>query len=335
MILWKDLSHDEKIAALQNVAGIKHIPPQAVEKDLWVTTILQVVFTLPCADKLVFKGGTSLSKVYGKIQRFSEDIDLAIDRSQFRMEGDLTKKQLKKLRKASSTFVRDTFCNDLANALCNYGLNNLHIEAEPDGEGDNTYPEPRKIHIEYQSLFTDTLDYVRPRVMLEIGARSLIEPTVSTEVKSIVSECLPDVDTAVTNPHITTAVIEKTFLEKAFLLHELFSTNAGYLANRKSRHLYDLERMMDEPFAVSAISNDELWNAISHHRQVFTSMKDVDYAPDIRGRITLVPPVRFVEEWKQDYDAMRKAMVFGDSLPFDKLIERIKILQERFRKLSE
>ena len=93
--------------------------------------------------------------------------------------------------------------------------------------------------------------------------------------------------------------------------------------------------MMDEPFAVSAISNDELWNAISHHRQVFTSMKDVDYAPDIRGRITLVPPAPFVEEWKQDYEAMRKAMVFGDSLPFDKLIERIKILQERFRKLSE
>ena len=104
---------------------------------------------------------------------------------------------------------------------------------------------------------------------------------------------------------------------------------------KESRHLYDLERMMDEPFAVSAISNDELWNAISHHRQVFTSMKDVDYAPDIRGRITLVPPAPFVEEWKQDYEAMRKAMVFGDSLPFDKLIERIKILQERFRKLSE
>ena len=81
-----------------------HISPQAVEKDLWVTIILQMVFALPFADKLVFKGGTSLSKVFGMIERFSEDIDLAIDRSYFGIEGDLTKKQLKRLRKLSSTF---------------------------------------------------------------------------------------------------------------------------------------------------------------------------------------------------------------------------------------
>jgi len=332
MIHWNELSRDEKIAALQNVAGTMSLPPQAVEKDLWVTTILQVVFTLPYADKLVFKGGTSLSKVFGKIKRFSEDIDLAIDRIQFGLEGDLTKKQLKKLRKASSTFVRDTFLLDLQAAFSAYGLNELHAEAEPDGEGDDTYPEPRKIFIEYQSLFAESLDYLRPRVMLEIGARSLIEPTVSTEVKSIVSECLADVETAVANPLVTTAVIEKTFLEKAFLLHELFSTNAGYLANRKSRHLYDLERMMDEPFALSAITNDELWNTISHHRQVFTSMRDVDYSPDIRKRIILVPPSAFMDEWRRDYEAMRGAMIFGESLPFDKLIERIGKLQERFRR---
>ena len=97
MMNWRGFSKDEQIAALQNVAGIKHIPPQAVEKDLWVTTILQIVFSLPFADSLIFKGGTSLSKVFGKIERFSEDIDLAIDRTYFGLEGDLTKKQLKKL----------------------------------------------------------------------------------------------------------------------------------------------------------------------------------------------------------------------------------------------
>lgn len=331
MIHWNELSIDERIAALQNVAGTMSLPPQAIEKDLWVTTILQVVFTLPYADKLVFKGGTSLSKVFGKIKRFSEDIDLAIDRVQFGLEGDLTKKQLKKLRKASSTFVRDTFLYDLQSAFSAYGLKELHAEAEPDGEGDATYPEPRKIFIEYKSLFAESLDYLRPRVMLEIGARSLIEPTISTEVNSIVSECLPDVEVAAVNPSVTTAVIEKTFLEKAFLLHELFSTNAGYLANRKSRHLYDLERMMDEPFALSAITNNELWNTISHHRQVFTSMRDVDYTPDIRQRIVLVPPHDFMDEWRRDYEAMRGAMIFGESLPFDKLVERIGMLQERFR----
>ena len=137
MINWTDLSKDEQIAALQNVAGIKHIPPQAVEKDMWVTTILQIVFSLPFADSLVFKGGTSLSKVFGKIERFSEDIDLAIDRTYFGLEGD------------------------------------------------STYPEPRQIFIEYPSLFRESLDYIKPRVMLEIGFRSLIEPTTVTHVQSV------------------------------------------------------------------------------------------------------------------------------------------------------
>ena len=77
------------------------LPVQAVEKDLWVTAVLQMVFSLPIADHLVFKGGTSLSKVWKVIRRFSEDIDLAIDPSIWGFEGDLTKKQIKRLRKAS------------------------------------------------------------------------------------------------------------------------------------------------------------------------------------------------------------------------------------------
>ena len=163
MINWRELTTNEQIAALQNVAGAKHIPPQAVEKDLWVTTILQIVFSLPFADSLVFKGGTSLSKVFGKIERFSEDIDLAIDRTYFGLEEDLTKKQLKKLRKQSSTFVRDTFLGELQEAFRQYGLTELSATAEPDGEGDATYPEPRKIFIEYPSLFRDSLSTTSSR----------------------------------------------------------------------------------------------------------------------------------------------------------------------------
>lgn len=330
MTEWKELTRDEQIAALQNVAGLKHIPPQAVEKDLWVSIILQIVFSLSFADKMVFKGGTSLSKVFGKIERFSEDIDLAIDRTYFGMEGDLTKKQLKKLRKQSSTFVRDIFMQELQETFKKHGLTELSVIAEPDGEGNATYPEPRKIFIEYPSLFHDSLDYIKPRVMLEIGARSLIEPTITTLVKSLVEQSFPDVRTAFVNPDIATAVIEKTFLEKAFLLHELFTTNAGEHANRKSRHLYDLEKMMDEPFAIPTIQNDELWETISHHRQIFTSMRDVDYTPDIRKRIVLVPPPAFIKEWEEDYRAMRESMIFGNSLTFEQLIERMHLLEQRF-----
>ena len=314
---------------LSNKLGLH---PQSIEKDLWVTGILQLVFSLPYADKLVFKGGSSLSKIWGLISRFSEDIDLAVDRSLFGFEGDLTKKQLKNLRKASSVFVRDTLANDLRNTIEKAGLSSYcTVAPQPDGEGDGTYPEPRKIHILFDTLFGDVLDsYVKPEVMLEVGSRSLFEPTAKAKVKSIISENSP-VDTTVIDCEITAAVPAKTFLEKAFLLHELFTTQGCAKANRKSRHLYDLERMMDCDFAPAAIADDRLWETIRHHREVFTSIRDVDYTPDIRDRITLLPPTEYLHEWRNDYETMQNTMLYGESLSFEELISRISQLQERFR----
>ena len=90
-----ELSFDDQRRVLQQASARCGLPPQAIEKYLWVSNILQIVFDLPFADKLIFKGGTSLSKVWHLIERFSEDIDLAVDRSLFGFEGDLTKKQIK------------------------------------------------------------------------------------------------------------------------------------------------------------------------------------------------------------------------------------------------
>lgn len=307
------------------------LPEQAVEKDLWVTVVLQLVFTLPYAEKLVFKGGTTLAKA-GLIDRFSEDIDLAIDRSQFGIEGDLTKKQLKALRKDSSLFVRDVFSVDIKSAIENAGLSGLCIvEAEPDGEGDKTYPEPRKIHVKYQSVLNQPLPYLSPEVMLEVGARSLIEPYRMVKVESFVTQNTP-IDTSVAEVAIPMAEPRKTFLEKAFLLHELFSTGEFRKAERKSRHMYDLEKMMKRPEILSAIKDDELWNSIHHHREVFTPLRDVDYTPDIRDRICLIPPENCIADWKSDYQSMCESMIYeNDSLSFESLMERMKELEAAFR----
>ena len=167
-------------------------------------------------------------------------------------------------------------------------------------------------------------------MLLEIGARSLFEPTQSTEVKSLVSSQFEQVNTSIVSPIITTSVPEKTFLEKAFLLHELFSTERGRQAERKSRHLYDLERMMDLPFAIDAIRDDELWNSIAHHREIFTSMSGVDYTPDIRRRIQLIPPDSILASWEKDYRDMQVSMIYGESLSFESLLERMKELEDRF-----
>ena len=102
------LPPNEQRNALSQAAIFQKLPKQAVEKDLWVTAIIQICFSLPCADSLVFKGGTSLSKAWGLISRFSEDIDLAIDRKVFEYEGDLTKRQIKKLRKASRLIIKNS-----------------------------------------------------------------------------------------------------------------------------------------------------------------------------------------------------------------------------------
>lgn len=265
------------------------------------------------------------------IQRFFEDIDLAIDPAIWGFEGVLTKKQIKHLRKASSVFVRDELCQSLKSAIRQLGLDKwLQVEADPDGEGDNTYPEPRVIHVRYYSLFDTELPYLHSEVKLEIGARSLLEPTSKAEVKSLIEQTLP-IETIISKVAISTAVAEKTFLEKVFLLHEIFSIESVKEADRKSRHLYDLSMMMNTDIAAKAIADNELWETIRLHRESFTHMNGVDYTPDIRKQICLVPPTSLINVWKQDYNDMRTAMICGDTPTFDVLIEQMRKLEKMFR----
>ena len=324
------LSKEQQQMVLTQAANKTGLPVQAVEKDLWVTMVLQMVFTLPVANHLVFKGGTSLSKVWKVIRRFSEDIDLAIDPSIWGFEGDLTKKQIKRLRKASSIFVRDELSHLLQEAVSETGMEKwLQVEADPDGEGDGTYPEPRVIHIRYKSIFDEDLPYLHSEVKLEVGARSLLEPTAKAAVTSVIEDVLP-ISTTIKQVMIPTALAEKTFLEKAFLLHELFSSQSSREANRKSRHLYDLAQMMNSDIAARAIADDDLWNTIHHHRELFTSMSGVDYTPDIRKRIRLLPPDDVIDDWRKDYKDMQSSMIYGEKSTFTELMEKMRELENLF-----
>ena len=315
---------------LTQAANKTGLPVQAVEKDLWVTVVLQMVFALPVANHLVFKGGTSLSKVWKVIRRFSEDIDLAIDPSIWGVEGDLTLILFKRLRKASSIFVRDELCLSLKGVVSETGMEKwLQVEADPDGEGDGTYPEPRMIHVRYKSLFNENLPYLHSEVKLEVGARSLLEPTAKAAVTSVIEDVLP-ISTTIKQVMIPTALAEKTFLEKAFLLHELFSAQSSREANRKSRHLYDLAQIMNTDIASRAIADDDLWNTIHHHRELFTSMSGVDYTPDIRKRIRLLPPDDVIDDWRSDYKDMQSSMIYGEKPTFTELMKKMRELENLF-----
>jgi predicted nucleotidyltransferase component of viral defense system len=330
------LTKEQRAAVFERVGASVGLPMQAIEKDFWVTVILQAVFSLPVAQHLIFKGGTSLSKAWRLISRFSEDIDLAVNPMALgAAEGDLTKKQIKKLRKASSLFVSEQLTPMLCAKINEMGMSAfLNIEAQPNGEGDNAYPEPRQIYIRYQSVFEKPLTYLRPDVVLEVSARSLIEPAMPTHVSCILADYIPIQSACDAVVH--TAIPAKTMVEKMFLLHELFSVPGhGTRAERKSRHLYDLYQMMQQDFAQEAITNDALWESIRHHREVFTSVQGVDYSGDVRQRICLLPREDIVAIWQSDYETMRSSMIHGSAPTWDELIEQITILQNKTRKKLE
>lgn len=330
-----ELSDSQRKSVYESVAIKVGLPAQVIEKDFWVTAILQTVFTLPVAKQLVFKGGTSLSKGWKLIERFSEDIDIAVDPIILGVpEGDLTKKQIKKLRKTSSLFVLEQLTPMICEEVQREGLHSfITVDAQPNGEGDNTYPEPRQIYLHYKSVFDKALTYLRPDVVLEVSARSLIEPTEPIQIKSILGEHLPVLP--LTDSVIHTAIPAKTFLEKVFLLHELFSVPGhGMIAEYKSRHLYDLYVMMNKDFAKKAVIDDILWESIRHHREIYTSVRDIDYTPDVRKRLRLIPREDILDTWRADYDAMKESMIYGNKPSFDELLEGISELQRVFREIQ-
>jgi hypothetical protein len=131
---------------------------------------------------------------------------------------------------------------------------------------------------------------------------------------------------------IDTVIPKRTFLEKAFLLHEEFIRNPEEMrSERMSRHLYDLERMMDTDHCSEALKDKGLYLSIIKHRATFTRLKDVDYYTHLPDHIDFIPPEAMLKEYASDYSRMQESMIFGDSLPFDVLIDRLTELRSRFR----
>lgn len=329
-----ELTTVQQRTILEQTAIKQGLPKQAIEKDLWVTALLQIIFNMPCADSFVFKGGTSLSKVWGLINRFSEDIDLGIDRSIFNYDGDISKNQLSKLRRKSSLYVRDELCPMLVDAVNQSPLKeHCQIEPEPDSKGENPYCDPRSIFVSYDSVFNDHLSYLPSMVRIEAGARTITEPYETAILNSMVEQAFSTVKTTIATPMVKTAVAEKTFLEKAFLLHELFSVRNKIEAQRKSRHMYDLRMMMKHGIDKRALPNKELWEAIRHSRSMLTPMQGVDYITDIHKNIQLIPPKESMRDWKKDFEEMSSAMIYGEKPAFEELLESMNWLELLFKKV--
>ncbi len=326
---WIELADKEKIEILDKVALTTGLPVESIEKDWWVTMVLQALFSCGCADHIVFKGGTSLSKAWNLIERFSEDIDIAIDRRFFGFDGELKRKQISNLRRASCSYIKDKLQSELNQKLQENGISGYSSFVP---ETEDTTKDPQTIEIKYNTLFNT--NYIQNKVVIEIGSRSLIEPSENVQMRSLIADTFPNADFTDNYCNIPTVIPQRTFLEKAFLLHEEFQKPMDKIrVDRMTRHIYDLEKMMDTDFAKEALNNTDLYNAIVEHRRTLTAMKEVDYSTHAPETINFVPPASVIDAWKKDYEIMQEYMIYGESLPFDKLIERIKELNERFRKI--
>lgn len=328
---WLRISRERKIDILNQVSNRTGLPPIAIEKDWWVTLTLHCTFNQKYSQQIIFKGGTSLSKGWNLIERFSEDIDLAIDRKYFGFEGDISTNQIKKLRKKSCDFISNDFVSDLKASLSNFKVTDeSEVRAIVTEESDR---DPQVIEIDYNSVLEKS-EYLPSRVLIEVSSRSLMQPSEDRWINSLIGENFKDQSFTTKSFNILTVLPQRTFLEKIFLLHEKFSdANRRIGADRLSRHLYDLEKLMDSEYGKAALEDDNLFDNIVNHRKIFNTIRGFDYSNHTKGKILIIPPDDVIKEWESDYETMKENMIYGESLEFSSLLKRIEELQNRINQV--
>ena len=330
---WLTLSKERRKEILNQATALTGLPEIAIEKDWWVTLCLNASFSLPYSEHIVFKGGTSLSKGWDLIERFSEDIDLAIDRRFFGVEGDISKTQIRKLRKLSCQFTSTEFLKDLTQILTSWGaIQECKVIAQEIVDSDK---DPQVIEIQYNSV-VDNSGYLPQRVLIELSSRSLMEPAEKRAINSILSVSFPSLSISSEAYAIQTVLPHRTFLEKIFLLHEEFSQEPNRIREeRLSRHFYDLERLMDTEYGMAALTDQELYCNIVSHREKFNPISGLDYSQHTPDKIKIIPPGSVFKSLENDYREMTQFMIYGAALTFDQLIVRLEELQSRINEIGQ
>lgn len=161
-----------------------------------------------------------------------------------------------------------------------------------------------------------------------------MEPTEKREINSILSVNFPNLDFSTYAFTIPTVLPQRTFLEKIFLLHEEFSQEPQKIRiDRLSRHLYDLERLMDTQYGVTALQDKELYKNIVAHREKFNPLSGLDYCNHTPDKIKIIPPDTVTSKYAKDYSEMTKFMIYGEALTFDRLVKRNSELQKRINSI--
>lgn len=310
---------NELDAILQEVSNTKGLSKAIIEKDLWVCTVLDHLFTKsPWRDNLAFKGGTSLSKAYNLIERFSEDIDLILD---WRVIGygetepleERSSNQQDKLNKEilakTSEFLQTTFIPRIKKDLSGLISRDLQIIYEDDA-----------VIIGYGNAYADAS--ILHTIRLEIGALAAWTPTQITTIRPYIAEAYPEQfgDTFV---KVRTTTPERTFWEKITILHrEAFRPENSVLPPRMSRHYYDVHRMAKLGILDRALQNPDLLDQVAAFKAKFYPQKWAHYELAKLGTLHLAPPTYNVKPLQRDYTAMA-GMIYGERPEFEELMAGI------------
>lgn len=319
-----------------------------VEKDFWVCWTLDVLFNgLPeNHPRLLFKGGTSLSKSFGLINRFSEDIDITVFRNDLgepasieeleALSGKKRRARLDAIKAACQVFINGPFRQSFIEVMTDV-MTAASISAPSyRAEADPADADQQTLLFWYPAVTTAPDDYVRSAVKIEAGAKSALDPNVPTSVQPYVAEDLPDFDMQVTG--ITAVEPQRTFWDKVVILHGLrtWYDRRGELRHggqRVSRHYFDVFRLLQSPLGETAQANREFAIDCARHARMFFNNPDFDLDHAVPGTLSLAPPSAMLEALERDYNAMA-GMIMGAVPPFAEVIAAVSALEGRLNEHS-
>lgn len=315
------------------------LPAVSLEKDFWVCWTLRELFSLPSwGAHLTFKGGTSLSKCWGLIDRFSEDIDIVIDKEFLGFSGEESpenapnKKQQKKRLKALKRRAQEKIYDELLPALetrISAGLQEsdqwtIKLASEEED------PERQSLIFRYPSFRAEETGYINPQVVIVLGARSDTEPSEDVRIQPYLFDQFGSILGA-SMFSVRALAAERTFWEKALLLHEETYRFPGRgIKERMARHYYDLWCLIRKGVAKKAVEQEGLFERAAEHRKIYFYRGGVDYATLRRGHLRLVPLPEQASEWRRDYNAMRGTMFFREEPTFDEILDVVRKFQDYF-----
>lgn len=339
-MLKQNLKRQDLQDAFTIVADRKGVLPLVVEKDFWITCCLQHLFSLPLPVKMVFKGGTSLSKGYDLINRLSEDCDITLDRANLGFVGERdplnasSRKQrdklLDELKQVCNDFVRSTLKMTLHDSL----------KQELEGETwDLSMDEGlQSLRFYYPQVLPENnyaaQDYVRQSVLLEFGVRGDIYPTENMRLKSYIAEEFEIFDdSSIVIPCLSPL---RTFWEKATLLHaEHYRPLGKPTPLRISRHYYDLSMLYKAGFAERAMENSEILQDVIKNKTLLFPSAWANYGLIWADSLRLFPAAGRLSDLEKDYTLTKEMMLFGGTKPsFEDVLRDITTLEEKMKILT-